>query len=318
MPSTVMGAAFERPSSRWSSWRIALLCVGVLGVGCSGGFKMPAIPGLSGAASGDGGPEQSEVRELVFDQWHKDSIHCAENHCENVYALEVSRPGSLRAEVYAPWGADTPEIDLALLDPSGVAIARPVKPNARPRRVESRVEPGRYFLRVRARGGNEGRLKYDLVAKLNVVGKPPASAPAPRRRTPAPVVEPKDRPVVRPVELDTAVAPAPAPQRRVLVTAEVLDIEEEGGGAAFVLLDAGAPDRVAAQMRGRLMEQGVPIGEIVIVEVYADGSRARVIGALTGEVGIDTVAEIFHSHPNRAHSSIQVWTVSALYGSANR
>jgi hypothetical protein len=86
----------------------------------------------------------------------------------------------------------------------------------------------------------------------------------------------------------------PAPERDVLVTAEVLDVEEEGGAAAFVLIDAGAPQRVAEDMQGELKEGGRSIGQIVIVEVYTDGSRARVVGDLDGEVGIDTVAEIFH------------------------
>jgi hypothetical protein len=85
-----------------------------------------------------------------------------------------------------------------------------------------------------------------------------------------------------------------APARDVLVTAEVLDVEEEGGVASFVLLDAGAPQKVVEDMQGQLREGDRAIGQIVIVEVYADGSRARVVGDLTGAVGIDTVADIFN------------------------
>jgi len=45
-------------------------------------------------------------------------------------------------------------------------------------------------------------------------------------------------------------------------------------------------------MRGELVDGGRVIGRIEVVQVYAGGSRARIIGALVGQPGQDTAAVI--------------------------
>jgi hypothetical protein len=105
-------------------------------------------------------------------------------------------------------------------------------------------------------------------------------------KPPAPAPEPAP-------ERSEAVAPEPARSHDVLVEAEVLDVEVGEGGATYVLLDRGEPHGVRKAMRGGLRIGDRPIGDFVVVEVYRDGSRARIEGDLEADVGIDTVAEIY-------------------------
>lgn len=293
-------------SERWRRLADVLLAMGcgavlaLSGAGCqmlsSSWEKARTIelPGrLQGDDGGAGGVDAAEVEAMAFGTWTKDSIHCAEDHCRNIYGVIVDEPGTIKAEVFAPLGVDVPDFDLALLDAEGNPIAHPVDPDRRPRRLEHRVEPGNYFLLVSSRGDNEARLKYELLAKIStkrrspsVPAKPPAAEPEP-----VPTTE-----VASTDTLPTSEQPSvstPAPRREVLVTAEVLDIEEDADDEMFVLLDKGTPHLVTEQMQGELMDGDRPIGQIVVVEVYADGSRARVEGSLDGEVGIDTVADLF-------------------------
>jgi hypothetical protein len=100
-------------------------------------------------------------------------------------------------------------------------------------------------------------------------------------------VEPSKPPTKEP---DT---PPPALPPQPIVSAEVLDAEIVEGEPAFVLLDAGKPDGVEVGLQGQLRDGGTVIGEIQVVEVYADGSRARILGELRGDISFDTLADIF-------------------------
>jgi len=266
--------------------------------GCEGlkapSVKLPTLklPKLLGGGAGANGVNQGgEVEVIAFGDWTRDSLHCAADHCQNFYGVIVEQAGTLKAEVYAPWGSNMPDFDLALLDADGNPLARPSKPNGRPRRLTHRLLPGSYYLRVHSRGNSDTRLKYDIVTSLSTDVRAPKK---PRVASKPPRPKPTPKTARKPKQPETAPVSTAAPKRDVLVTAEVLDVDEVDGAAAFVLLDAGEPQRVEEDMQGELREGGQAIGQIVIVEVYADGSRARVIGDLSGEVGIDTQADIFH------------------------
>jgi hypothetical protein len=285
------------------SLALVLLCTGALA--CS---SMPPMEWWPLGSGGDEGTaEASEESTVELERLHRGELHCAENECENLYGVRVEQGGRLQAEVYAPWGEGMPEFNLALLDAAQQPVARPVDPDGRPRRVVMFVEPGLYYVRVNARGNRDGRLKYDLLAKV-LDAKPTRAvrgdAPKPSKQTAAKVSPTKtasSSATSTPaggtdVALETA-APLRVPQRSasqiLLVNAEVLDVEEAEDEKLYVLLDRGAPDAVEQGMTGELVDQGVIIGSFEIEEVYPDGSRARVQGTLSGQVGIDTIAAIY-------------------------
>lgn len=283
-----MGHAFRTTAARWTHGAVrtarvpGVLCGVLLIAGCAG-------TGWLGGGAGDDA-RAAGPSALAFDTWRKDRLHCAAQQCERRYALTVTEAGRIRAEVYAPLDPGGPDFALALLDADGEEIARPVEDDARPRRIAYEADPGTYVLRVSARGADPGPLGYDVVA----FHEPPApNAPVRRAsaRAPRPVTPPKEPAVA--AEPAPAVAPEPARSRDVLVEAEVLDVEVGEGGATFVLLDRGEPHGVRKAMRGGLRIGDEPIGDFVVVEVYRDGSRARIEGDLQADVGIDTVAEIY-------------------------
>lgn len=72
----------------------------------------------------------------------------------------------------------------------------------------------------------------------------------------------------------------------------VLEVETEGGQPRFVIIDGGNKNGLQRGFRGRLIERGRSIAEIEIVEVYDDGSRARIATELADRITPRTTAEI--------------------------
>jgi hypothetical protein len=267
---------------------VALALLGaVFGLGCkSSGFSASETEAAGAVA-------------VSIGEWQKDHLHCAVERCDNFYWIDVPHSGDLRVEVYAPWGAGLPDFGVVLLDQMGKPIAAPKEPSARPARLASRVSPGRYTVRVHAMGSIDGRIGYELIANFQAAkrgGKSAATSGADSKSAPP-------KPAKEPQAAKKPKAPAPAPvttptasgssRGKVVATAEVLELEQEGGEPVYVLLDAGEPQKVRVGMRGRLHEGAATIGEIEIIEVYRDGSRAKLLGGLSGEITIDTAAEIF-------------------------
>ncbi|MBW2271396.1 MAG: hypothetical protein JRH16_22820 [Deltaproteobacteria bacterium] len=278
-----LGLALRRASPA-----VALALLGALvGLGCKS-------PGVSAAEA-----EAAGAVAVSIGEWQKDHLHCASERCDNFYWIDVTRSGDLRVEVYAPWGAGLPDFGVVLLDQMGKPIAAPKEPNERPARLSSRVSPGRYTIRVHAMGSNDSRIGYELIANFEAAkpaGRSAAKSSAETKKAPS-------KPAERSQTTRKAKASAPTPvatpvvsgsaRRKLVATAEVLDVEQEGGEPVYVLLDAGEPQKVRVGMHGRLHEGEATIGEIEIIEVYRDGSRAKLLGALGGEITIDTAAEIF-------------------------
>lgn len=276
---------------------LVLFLLALLGAGCE---SMPAADlGLSKYLKG-AQPEVESAVAVSLGEWQRDQLHCAVDLCDNFYWIDVTRTGELSVDVYAPWGSGLPDFGVVLLDQNETPLAAPKDPTARPARLSSRVSPGRYTVRVHAVGADDGRISYELIASFE-----PSSRQPKQVKQPAPQVSPPPRPkrtaapkVSTPVDAPTQKPAPPAPRPpmgKPLLSAEVLDVEQEDGNPAYVLLDAGEPQNLRVGMRGRLHESGRTIGEIEVVEVYRDGSRARLIGGLDGEITIDTAAEIFDS-----------------------
>ena len=92
-------------------------------------------------------------------------------------------------------------------------------------------------------------------------------------------------------ELTTKVE-KPRPATRAL-RRPVLEVElGHDGQASHVLIDGGRDQSLRVGLRGRLVQGGKSIGRIRIVEVFQQGSRATVEGALSSPVTPETVAEI--------------------------
>jgi len=274
---------------------VALLSIGCLAVACKylPGYtdkdqlaeSLPYLP--------DDAKRPVAIEPVTFGEWHGGWLNCSEKRCYNLYRIEVARRGRLRVDIYAPFGANLPDFDVTLLNAVGQPVAKPARPDARPRRILKTVDPDSYVLRVDALGSGDARLEYELVAELT----PLKAKPTPR---PAAVRKPKPPSPVQPKPTETKPmderqdAPPPAGQQPI-VSAEVLDTEIVEDAPAFVLLDAGMPQGVEVGLKGELRDEGTIIGEIEVVEVYTDGSRARILGELRGDITFETLADIFEA-----------------------
>ena len=72
----------------------------------------------------------------------------------------------------------------------------------------------------------------------------------------------------------------------------VLEVEAASGRPRFVIIDGGIKNGLQRGFRGRLVERGRSIAEIEIVEVYDEGSRARIATELADRITPQTAAEI--------------------------
>jgi hypothetical protein len=215
-------------------------------------------------------------------------LHCAKGRCENGYELAIAESGEARIEAYAPYGREQPDFGLRVEDASGKSVARSVRPHVRPRRIDKYLKRGTYRVLVYSLGSNLSELRYEVTARVAREGRPVRvpEDPTPSEATTRPKPE-KDPPVA-----DSPVVDSSADAGRRL-TSEVLDVEEDGGVPSFVLIEAGETEGIQPGMKGQLLEQGARIAEIEVVEVFPDGSRARIQGDLGSPVdAMHTVAEI--------------------------
>lgn len=238
---------------------------------------------LPSSTEGEGALSSGKPGVLSFGAFRVGRLHCAEGQCENGYDLAMAEPGQVRIEVYAPYGREKPDFGLRIEDASGKSVARSTKPYVRPRRIDKYLERGTYRVLVYSLGSNRSELRYEVTAR--VAGEaPPARVPT--GPTPPPATAPPGP------EEGSAVAVSPVDAKRRL-TSEVLDVEEDGGVPTFVLIEAGETEGIRPGMKGQLLERGARIAEIEVVEVFPEGSRARIQGEPGAPVdAMHVVAEI--------------------------
>jgi len=222
---------------------------------------------------------------VVFGQWHPGRIDCAQRSCVNRFDVEVPSRGTLRVDIYAHRGDGVPDFGIELLDENGDVAAQPRNPKGSPRRIERQLPPGSYVVRVFAVNDADGRLDYELTSRFS-----PGDARASSTPPPPPPRDPDPKEPEKSVKTPTS---TPISSRD-LTRTEILDIETQGDTPTHVLIDAGRPSGVTVGTRGQLREGDEIVAEIEIIEVYDEGSRARIIGAPRGEVTIFTTAEILH------------------------
>ena len=85
---------------------------------------------------------------------------------------------------------------------------------------------------------------------------------------------------------------ASVPRRFETVSSLVLEVEKRFDGSEAVLIDKGRRAGIGRGDRGRLVESGRELGRIEILDVYDDGSRALIRGALEAPITPETVAEV--------------------------
>lgn len=283
------------------------------------------------SGSGAPGGSRTVAEPLPVGSWQSDRLHCAEGRCERWYELALEGEGILSVDLYAPVGDGLPDCELFLQDADGNPLpARTGQVQSR-RRLRYEAEPAVYYLRVLSKGVSDSTLDYELHAHVSPresARKEPRPAPATTgggRQQPAPEpppdvplaaqppsappqaegtgeqappeaplgTEPPGEPMGPPTPPppETPETPAARPGASWIV-AEVLDVEEVSGRARTVMIEAGEPDGVEAGMEGVLVDGETEIGRIEIVEVYPTGSRARIVGVLSGPVSFDTLSRI--------------------------
>jgi hypothetical protein len=210
--------------------------------------------------------DRSQATPLALGEWHKDRLACGDGDCLDWYRIRVPEKGTLQIEVYSPAGAGLPDFDLRLEDVTERALEEAPPTGRSPRQIRQKVSPGSYWLLLRSTGENKEPLNYDLLASLK--------HPRPRR------VQPKPEPT------------PPPPPKVDVISAEILEVEKQGGEPRSVLIDAGRPQGVKVGLSGELFEKGKSIAQIKVIDVYEAGSRAEIVGSLGASITIDTEARI--------------------------
>jgi hypothetical protein len=165
--------------------------------------------------------------------------------------------GELRVDVRrGPSGTPPPEFAVTLEDDAGGAPTTAMS-NGRDRvSLSSQVSPGDYYLSVAPRDRkHRGVLYYEIRANY----RPPPPPP------------PRDPPFKT-------------------ISCDVLEVEM--GDVPVVLISAGRDSALRSGLAGRLVQGGEVIGKLKIVEVYDEGSRARIEGTLAAPITPTTVVQI--------------------------
>jgi hypothetical protein len=209
-----------------------------------------------------------------------DGLDCGRD-CSDWYVVTVSAEGRLAARAAAR-GLDQGRASLRveLYDAELRVLDRTRGGNLEVVGVEHAVSPGRYYLVVSQRP-SDPPLAYRLEARL-VRLEPIPPAPPPAEASPREPATPK------------APQPDPAPPEPAGATlsARILEIEGRPEQRRSVLIDQGSRAGLRPGLRGTLVDHGRTLGHIEVTDVYADGSRARLLGRLEGTIGPETRARI--------------------------
>lgn len=249
---------------RRPSIRIAAPACASLVLACAG--APPADP--------DGAPETAQTIEIAP---RADALECSADgkpDCADWFRFRVATASALRVSATPVAPAPAPGASAAAPKPGDSAPAPPP-----PAQLELAIAEasGREVGRAKAGPGAptaEIRLAPDAPTDyVAVVTLPPgAGAVTYRLSFDAPAKE---------------AAPAAAPAVRVSRW-EILEVDADGA----VLIDGGRRDGLRAGQRGRLVDGRRTLGALVVVDVFDEGARARIEGALSGEITASTVAEI--------------------------
>jgi hypothetical protein len=253
--------------------RLALLFALALFAGCTSAPPPPPPPPPP-TPDTDGKPEESTNLEIGMR--HRDQLDCAVGDCADWFRVHVPQRGRLRVDAYLQAGDEGSPYEVELRKGNNEPLATAKKIGPGQRGLEIRVEIGDYLIGVQT-GKEIPAIHYEIAAYFQRFVALPSPLPPPVEPKPAP--EPARPP------------PPPAPRYRV-VEAEVLEVEGGASRPDAVLISAGREAGIQPGLRGRLLAHGSSIAAIQVVDVYPDGSRARIDGAPRSPITVDTKVEI--------------------------
>lgn len=233
-------------------------------------FALVIAAPLAGCATlttdSDGNPGDAQSLELDLER--RDRLTCQDPKrpdCIDWFVVELPGKGEIQLEVTAtnPEGL-APDYEVTIANHR----ADPLQHRSNKGRAGVQVawsgDPGAYFVAVGS-GPSKTVLQYRIVARY----QPPAARDDSRPRS-----ETRSE-----REFET-------------ISAMVLEVEAERGRPRFVIIDGGRRNGHRAGFRGRLIERGRFVAEIEIVDVFDEGSRARIATDLLGAITPQTMAEI--------------------------
>ena len=206
----------------------------------------------------DGNP--GDARKLELNVEHRDRLACQDKRepdCIDWYVLDLPGDGEIQLEVTAvEGGAPASDFAVTVANHRTDPLRHASNEGGREVLVSWSGDPGPYFVAVSS-GAAQPPLRYDIVARYQQA-RPPEELPPSFETT----------------------------------SWMVLEVESEGGQPRFVIIDGGGSSGLRKGFRGRLIERGRFVAEIEIVDVFEEGSRARIATELAGQITPQTTAEI--------------------------
>ena len=204
------------------------------------------------------------------------------NDCLDLYRVPVEGRGRISVSVETSREAiQARSVTVELLDAKGQRIDASTL-DAPEKRLSGEVKDGSYFVAVSSPPG-EMRVPYRLQVSFAAAQAAPP---------PLPPVSPPKPPPARPPQARPPPPPPPIKERYQAVSGAILELGGTAGNDQVVLIELGEVQGLRPGMRGRLVESGKVLGELVIEEVFREGSRARIRGELRAPVTPRTRVEV--------------------------
>jgi len=235
-------------------WALALVIAAFL-LGCA---TPPRDP--------DGSPGGAQTLQPGLER--RDRLDCQDPtrpDCVDWFVLEIPGKGEIRLEVAAthPDGL-APDYQVTLANHRGDPLRRLSNRGRAKVQMDWSGDPGAYFVAIGS-GPSETVVQYRLLARYQPLAVRDDSQPKRERR--------------RETRFET-------------VSSMVLEVETGRGRPRCVIIDGGRRSGHRVGFRGRLVERGRFVAELEIVDVFDEGSRARIETELVGAITPQTMAEI--------------------------
>lgn len=190
-------------------------------------------------------------------------MKCGEGDCADWYTFEIDKRMPVLFQLGPDAGGVWPvEVEFVLYDKDGALLVKEASQGPA-LTVRSDLAPGQYFVAVGSATGGDV-VPYSLLANREAPKKATGTTGASGGKKGA--------------------SGAKVETKR----GRVLEVTEEGRA---VLLDLGKSQGVRVGLKGRLLRQGAAPTALEVVEVFPEGSLARVSGGGKAEAG-STTAEI--------------------------
>ncbi len=229
------------------------LIVGVALILVTGGATCPkAVPDIDGA--------RGQAIERALGQTHVNTLQCHAGDCQDWHRIRLPEPGVLFLNSRIVRSRDShSHYALLLEDGFGDPLQNLRNVGTSGQKLVRALDAGVYLIGVEAPPGS-AELVYEIRTRFE-----PDRLVSPPQGDFAPEVLP-DEP------------PQPSFER---VDAEVLEVEGRMAAPTGVLLDLGRNRGIVSGLLGELLEGDAMVGEIEVIDIYDEGSRARVFLPLT-------------------------------------